>query len=126
VILLIILGGCVIVAIAVGSLLSLQRNRPTGGAESVGVTKLTTFLSPPMIPDNLTVILEDNMPLRTVAPTQVNVAGTQYPVTAVLPEQGRWPLPAEQDALALWIHGTLVNYVVGLPYTAAAESLLAG
>ena len=38
VILIIILGGCTIVAIAVGSLLSLQRNRPTGGAEAAGVT----------------------------------------------------------------------------------------
>ncbi len=125
-ILLIIVGGCVMVSVAAGMLLSLRRNRPTGGAEPAGVTKLTTFISPPLIPDHLTVLLEDNMPLRTVAPAQLNIAGTTYPVAAVLPEQGRWPLPAEQDALALWIHGTLVNYVIGLPYTEWTEALLAG
>ncbi len=98
----------------------------TGGAESVGVTKLMTFISPPEIPQDRTVILEDNTPLRTIAPTALDISGTRYPVTAVLPEQGRWPLPAEQDNLGLWIYGTLINYVIGLPYTTDTESLLAG
>ncbi len=125
-ILLIIIGGCVIVSVGVGAALSLRGNRATGGAESVGVTKLTTFTSPPEIPADRTVILEDNTPLRTIAPTALDVSGTRYPVAAVLPEQGRWPLPAEQEDLGLWIYGTLINYVIGLPYTADTESLLSG
>ncbi|MBN1246111.1 MAG: hypothetical protein JXC32_00545, partial [Anaerolineae bacterium] len=125
-ILLIVLGGCIMVAVVVGAALSLRQNRPTGGAESVSVTKLTTFLSPPEIPEDLTVLQEDNTPLRTLSPTDLNVAGSIFPVVAVLPEQGRWPLPSEQTTLGMWMHGTLINYVIGLPYAATTESLLSG
>ncbi|MGC9349251.1 MAG: hypothetical protein ACP5JG_14010, partial [Anaerolineae bacterium] len=112
--------------VIVGGVLSMQRNRPTGGAESVDVTKLTTFLSPPTLPADLTVIQEDNTPLPTVDPVQLDLKGTSFPVVAVVPEQGRWPLPAEQVELGLWMHGTLINYVIGLPYAATTESLLSG
>lgn len=125
-ILLIVLGACIIVGVGVGAILSLRRNRPTGGAMAVQVAKLATFLSPPAIPDDVTVLQEDNTPLRTVAPTQVAIGGTVYPVVAVLPEQGHWPVPAEQDRLGVWIHGTLINYVIGLPYSVDTEYLLSG
>ncbi|MCD6286284.1 MAG: DnaJ domain-containing protein [Anaerolineae bacterium] len=125
-ILLIVLGACIMIAVVVGGVLSLQRNRPTGGADAVSVTKLTTFLSPPEIPAELTVLQEGNTPLETLAPTQLSVGGTSFPVVAVLPEQGRWPLPTEQQELAMWMYGTVINYVVGLPYASTTESLLAG
>jgi hypothetical protein len=125
-ILLIVLGACIMVGVVVGGVLSLQRNRPTGGADAVSVTKLTTFLSPPEIPAELTVLQEGNTPLETIAPTQLSVAGTSFPVVAVQPEQGRWPLPTEQQELATWMYGTVINYVVGLPYASTTESLLSG
>ena len=125
-ILLIVIGACIIVGVGIGAILSLRRDRPTGGAEAVDVAKLATFISPPVIPENLTVLQDDNTPLRTVVPTQVSIGGTVFPVVAVLPEQGRWPLPAEQDQLGVWIYGTLINYVIGLPYTANTEYLLSG
>ncbi len=125
-ILLIVIGACIIVSVGIGAILSLRRDRPTGGAEAVDVAKLATFISPPLIPESLTVLQEDNTPLRTLVPTQVSIGGTVFPVVAVLPEQGRWPLPAEQDQLGVWIYGTLINYVIGLPYTANTENLLSG
>ena len=125
-ILLIVLGALIMIGVVVGGVLSLQRDRPTGGADVVSVTKLTTFLSPPEIPAELTVLQEDNTPLETIAPTQLSVAGTGFPVVAVLPEHGRWPLPTEQQQIALWMHGTVINYVVGLPYASTTESLLSG
>jgi hypothetical protein len=72
----------------------------------------------------LTVLQEDNTPLETIAPTRLAVGGTSFPVVAVLPEHGRWPMPAGQQELALWIHGTVINYVIGLPYATATESLM--
>jgi len=125
-ILMIVLGACIIVGVVVGGVLSLQRNRPTGGADAVSVAKLTTFLSPPEIPAELTVLQEDNLPLDTIVPTQLSVAGTSFPIVAVLPEQGRWPLPTERQELAMWMYGTVINYVVGLPYVLTTESLLSG
>lgn len=125
-ILLIFLGACIILSVIAGGLLSLRRDRPTGGAESLSVSKLTTFISPPTITADMTVLEEDNTPVVTVAPKTLNISGTPYAVVAVTPEQGRWPLPLEQTDLGLWMYGTLINYVVGLPASPETESLLAG
>lgn len=125
-ILLVVLGVCIIVSVGVGALLSMRRNRPTGGAESANVNKLTTFISPPKIPENITVVQEGGTPILTARPNRLDIAGTVFPVVPVTPEQGRWPLPQDQDAVAVWIYGTVINYVVGLPHTPESESLLAG
>ncbi len=124
-ILLIMLGVFIIVAVGVGALLSLQRNRATGGAESASVVKLTTFTSPPTISADVAVVQESGTPILTVRPNQLDIAGTIYPVIAVLPEQGRWPIPHEQRGIAVWLYGTVINYVVGVPYVPTTESLLA-
>ncbi|HOU15429.1 MAG TPA: J domain-containing protein [Anaerolineae bacterium] len=125
-ILLIMLGIFIIAAVGVGALLSLQRNRATGGADSASVVKLTTFSTPPVIPAEAAVVQESGTPVLTVRPKQLDIAGTIYPVVAVLPEQGRWPIPHEQRGIAVWLYGTVINYVVGVPYVATTESLLAG
>jgi hypothetical protein len=125
-ILLMMLGACIIVGVGVGALLSLRRPRPSGGAESLDVTKLTTFTSPPEIPENLTVVQESGTPLGTVRPHQMDVAGRgAFNVVAVLPERGRWPVPAQQHDVATWVHGTVINYVIGVPFTETNASLLA-
>jgi hypothetical protein len=124
-ILLIFLGACIILGVIAGGILSLQRDRPTGGAESLTVSKLTTFLSPPTIPPDITVIEEDNTPVTTVGPKTLNITGSSYPIVAVVPEQGRWPLPLEERDLGLWMYGTLINYVIGLPASLETEALLA-
>lgn len=125
-ILLIVLGACIIVSVGVGALLSLRSNRPTGGAETATVTKLTTFISPPQIPENITVVQEDGTPVQTVRPNRFTVAGKTFDVVPVTPEQGRWPIPQAQQTTAVWIYGTVINYVIGVPYVAEIESLLGG
>jgi hypothetical protein len=125
-ILLMLLGGCIIVSVGVGALLSLQTNTPAGGAESASVSKLMTFVSPPFIPPDATVLQEGGTSLLTVRPKSLSISGTTFPVVAVTPEQGRLPLPAAQQNVALWVHGTLINYVIGLPANDVNESLLAG
>ncbi len=125
-ILLMLLGGCIIVSVGIGALLSLQTNKPAGGAESANVSKLMTFVSPPYIPPDVTVLQEGGTSLLTVRPNSISIAGTTFPVVAVVPEQGRLPLPTSQANVALWVHGTLINYVIGLPANDMNESLLAG
>lgn len=126
VILLILLGLCVIVSVGAGSLLSLRRNRPTGGAEPADVDKLATFVSPPTIPADQAILQESGVPLMTTMPHRLEVGNIAYEVVPVMPQQGRWPIPATEQTLAVWIYGTVINYVVGLPYTQAIESTLAG
>ncbi len=126
-ILLIVLGAFIIMAVGVGALLSLtQKGRATGGAQSARVVKLSTFSTAPTIPPEIIVVQESGVPVRSTTPTQLNIAGTIYPVVAVLPEQGRWPVPQEQRSIAVWLYGTVINYVIGVPYAPTTESLLAG
>jgi hypothetical protein len=125
-ILLMLLGACIIVSVGIGALLSSRSNTPSGGAESVDVSKLMTFVSPPFIPPDATVLQEGGTSLLTIKPKSLSISGTTFPVVAVVPEQGRLPLPSTQQNVALWIHGTLINYVIGLPANDVNESLLAG
>lgn len=125
-ILLIMLGAVIIVGVGIAALLNMQGQRPTGGAEQAKVVKLSTFTSPPTIPPNIPVVQESGAPIVTVLPNQLNVAGTIYPVVPVMPDQGRWPLPHEQNSIAVWLYGTVINYVIGLPYASTTESVLAG
>ncbi|MEJ5310208.1 MAG: DnaJ domain-containing protein [Anaerolineae bacterium] len=125
-ILLIMLGAVIIVGVGVAALLNARAQRPTGGAEQAKVVKLSTFSSPPTIPAGIAVVQESGAPVVTVLPNQLNVAGTVYPVVPVMPDQGRWPLPHEQQSVAVWLYGTVINYVVGLPYAPTNESVLAG
>jgi hypothetical protein len=126
VLLLIMMGAIIILAIVASGLLSLRQSQSSGGAASVDVDKRTTFISPPTVPRNLPIIEEGNSPVLTRFPSRLEVDDLTFPVIAVTPEQGRWPLPDTDSTVALWLHGTVVNYVFGIPYSATVESRLAG
>ncbi len=122
---LVILVGIVIVgAVLIGTFLTNQRERSSGGAESIDVDKLATFNSPPEIPENITVLQENGSPLTAMLPTTLDLSGKLFSVVPVVSEEGRWPIPADQQDTAVWVYGTVVNYIVGLPYTTTTESLL--
>ena len=126
VLLLIMMGALIILAIIASGLLSLRDQQPSGGATSLDVDKLTTFTSPPPVPRDLPVIEEGSTRIPTRFPSTLAVRDLTLPVVAVTPEQGRWPLPEADRPLALWLHGTVVNYVFGIPYSETVESRLAG
>jgi hypothetical protein len=126
VLLLIMMGAIIILAIIASGLLSLRQSQPSGGATSVDVDKRTTFVSPPDVPRNLPIIEEGSAPVLTRFPNKLEVDSLTFPVIAVAPEQGRWPLPDTDSTVALWLHGTVVNYVFGIPYSDTIESRLAG
>mgnify|MGYP006292116623 CR=1 FL=1 len=125
-ILLIILGVVIIIGVGAGALLSMQSARPTGGAESLGVNKLSTFDSPPTLPPDISVVEENNTPMITVQPERINITGRAFNLVPVTEEKGRWPIPARANDTAVWLYGTVVNYVIGVPYTETTTSLLAG
>jgi hypothetical protein len=53
------------------------------------------------------------------------VGSESFPVVAVVSEQEGWTYPADYSGSAVWICGTVVNYVVGLEPLPANEALLA-
>ncbi len=127
--LLILLGFLIVAAVGASALLSLQRSQPVGGAEALEVSKLSTFTSPPTISPDMSVIQENGVPITAMIPTSIALGNHQnqpFRIIPVMPEDGRWPIPAESDNVAVWVYGTVVNYVIGMPYSNTIESLLAG
>lgn len=125
--LLIVMGVLLVIIAAVGTLLSNQRARPTGGAEPQVVEKLATFISPPELPPGLTVLQENGNPLPASVPLTLRLQGQELPIVPVTLEGRRWPIPdPSAPQQAVWIYGTVVNYVIGIPAGAWSESLLAG
>ncbi len=128
-ILLIMLGVCIILGVSVAAfreILPRLTMRPSSGAESVNVSKLATFDSSPTISPDQTVLQEGGTPLLTVLPNQLDLAGQNFSVIPATPEQGRWPVPEKRLDAAVWVYGTVINYVIGLPYTSTTASLLSG
>ncbi len=124
---LILIGACIILGVVAGALWPmLSQGHPSGGAEAATVKKLATFKSTPTVPAGFSVVQEGGTPLLTVLPNRLDVAGRTFSIIPVAPEQGRWPVPEQQSDLLVWIHGTVINYVIGVPYTPTLESLLSG
>jgi len=54
------------------------------------------------------------------------VSQTAYVVVPVKVAQADWPCPIEKDAArACWVNGTVVNYLMGIPYDARSVALAA-
>jgi hypothetical protein len=94
------------------------------GAEPAVVEKLATFDSPPELPDEPSVLQENGAPLMGALPSSLAVKDRTYTVVPVPPEDGRWPVPADNGDKAVWVYGTVVNYVIGVPYTETTSSML--
>lgn len=124
--LLIVLGVLLIIAAAIGTLLSNQRAQPTGGAEPQAIEKLSTFTSPPELPADMIVLQENGNPLPAAVPLYLTMRDQEFTITPVTMEDQRWPIPAVADHQTVWIYGTVINYVIGIPYTQTSEALLAG
>lgn len=125
--LLIVMGVLLVIVAAVGTLLTNQRARPTGGAEPQVVDKLATFVSPPTLPAGLAVLQENGNPLPASIPLSLRLREQDFVVVPVTLEERRWPIPASPaDGQTVWIYGTVVNYVIGIPASEMTESLLAG
>ena len=126
-ILILLLGIIVVVAVGVGALRQLWfSSSAKSGAQETSVGKLATFDSPPDIPANSDVLQENGVPVAVVFPQSLQLPGANYAIVATPLEGTRWPVPAAQQNVAVWIYGTVVNYVVGVPYTTTITSLLAG
>jgi len=90
------------------------------------VTKLapTPFASPLPPTSCETIISSGDVQVTVSLPISLAVGGESFPVVPVAPEQGGWSYPPDYPGSAVWVCGTVVNYVVGLG--PENEALLAG
>ncbi len=127
--LLLLLGVLIVAVVAVGVVGRMVTPwfapQVEGDAGSLSVDKLSTFESPPEIPANVQILQDNGTPLSPAFPNLLLLDDVRYSVIPVPLEGGRWPVPAQEGNVGTWIYGTVVNYVIGLPYTATTESRLA-
>ncbi len=85
---------------------------------------LTAPASPVPTPgvDCETIISSGDVQVAVSLPVSLTVGGKPFPVAAVVPP----PFPPLEGRGAIWVCGTVVNYVVGLEPTPENESLLVG
>ena len=86
-----------------------------------------TLFNPPIGDESLVVGISDNTVISVTldAPILLDVAGRPFNLERqALPPGGNWqPLEVAQGA-GIWVYGTVVNYVIGLPDTEANRFLL--
>lgn len=86
---------------------------------------LASSPSPSMTRICETVINSGNVQVSVALPISTTVKGTQFRVEPIVPEGDAWSYPSTRSDVALWVCGTVVNYVIALDPTPEAEALLA-
>ncbi len=120
--LLLMVAAVIVLGVLLGVVIDKFRPRPEGGQAEVTVEKVFTFTSPLPLPQQ-PLLEEAGQPLDTAIPTAVTVGDLTVPVVAVPTRDGKWPLPQGEDE-AVWLYGTLINYVIGLPYSEETAATL--
>jgi hypothetical protein len=82
--------------------------------------------SPPPAPSCETIISSGDVQIAASPPISLTLGEEAFPVEAVLSEEEGWGYPAGGSGSAVWLCGTVVNYVVVLEPTAENEALLTG
>lgn len=95
---------------------------------SVEVTKLpTTISTSPLAPPSCeTIVGSGDVQVAVPLPISMTVGSETFPVVAMVLEGGEWSYPPDRSRAAVWVCGTVVNYVVGMEPTAENQALLAG
>ncbi|MBN1179175.1 MAG: DUF4352 domain-containing protein [Anaerolineae bacterium] len=120
--------GFIILAIVVGwAIASLIGPQDSAGIP-LQVTRIasTSPLTTPIPPSSAAPIAEvGDTRVSLPFPTRLDVADRSFPVQSAAAEVNPWSSPFPAGA-AVWVPGTVINYVVGLEPTADNQSLIAG
>jgi hypothetical protein len=78
------------------------------------------------LPTAAPIVIDDDAPQTEVnSPNSISMKGLDFQVLpfAVQPE-GEWRYPAGQSSTAVWVYGTIINYVIGIEQTKANVAML--
>ncbi len=92
------------------------------------VVKLTpTVSTSPLPPPSCeTIISSGDVQMAVSLPISLTVGSKTFPIEAIVSKQDEWTYPSGYPGSAIWVCGTVVNYVVGLEPTPENETLLVG
>lgn len=97
---------------------------PSTPSDSVEPTA-TTPASPLPTPGCEPVISSGGVEVSVAPPVSAVVRDTSFPVEPIIPDTEIWSYPSDRSGVAVWVCGTVVNYVIGLEPTAETADLIA-
>lgn len=125
-----IASGAILVFIAVAILVYLLfrgTGQPSAGtptpAETMEAT-ITTSATPMLAPSCETIISSGDVEVGMALPVSLTAKNAVYPVEPIIPQEEAWTYPTGRSGQAVWVCGTVINYVVGLEPTAENEELV--
>lgn len=123
-----IVGASVLLFAAVAIIVFLGLTGPSrGNAEgptSVSEAEETSTPSTSPLSTCETVIRSGNVEVNIALPVSTTVRDTQFRVEPIVSRGSAWSYPSDRSDVALWICGTVVNYVIGLEPTPETEALI--
>ena len=84
----------------------------------------TSVASPVPVVDCETIISSGDVEVSVALPVSLTAKGAVYPVEPIVPQRDAWVYPPGQSGEAVWVCGTVVNYVIGLEPTVQNEELI--
>jgi len=85
---------------------------------------VTSVVSPVPVVDCETIISSGDVEVSVALPVSLTARGAVYPVEPIVPQSDAWVYPSGQSGKAVWVCGTVVNYIVGLEPTTQNEELI--
>jgi hypothetical protein len=83
----------------------------------------TPVALPPGLDD---VVTATGVRVPLVVPRTLEVGATTFAVLPVRVDVADWPCPRQEQAVACWVYGTVVNYLVGIPADQVSPVLAQG
>lgn len=98
--------------------------RPDSGGEVIG-TGPTPFSETTATPSTDVLISSDTMTVSLTSPVDLVVGGRSFPVQSqAIPIDGTWAPALDTENTAVWIYGTVINYVVAMTDSANNRALI--
>lgn len=126
---LIIISGAVLLFIAVAILVYLGlRGADVPATPALTPTEVAgepaATVSPLPVSSCDTIISSGDAQVSVALPVSLTVAGSTYPVEPIVPTESAWLYPSGRSGTAVWVCGTVVNYVIGLEPIPSNEELV--
>lgn len=125
------ISGAVLLFVAVAILVYLglrgtppPREETPTPTESVVVTPTVTA-TPGPTPSCQTILSSGDVEISMALPYSLSIEGTTYPVEPFVPREQAWGYPADRSGQAVWVCGTVVNYVIALEPSPGNEEVIA-
>jgi hypothetical protein len=120
-----VIAACIMGAYLARSLL--QRGPTAEGAEPTPFPQATGQVAPPSQPLILGVSDSDTVSVTLDIPAGMSIGNRQFAVEPqTIAADGIWSPQFASDDSAVWVYGTFVNYVIGLPESEGNRALLEG